>query len=630
MLIGLWIRDVVLIEALDLSIGPGLTVLTGETGAGKSIILDAMGLAVGARADAGLVRHGAAQAAASAVFAPAPDHPVWDLLEEKGLSYARDEDLVLRRTLSADGRSRAFVNDQATGVGVLKEVGEALLEVHGQHETVGLLDARTHRPMLDAFGGLEAKAAKVAEGWRGWREAKEAVAALRDEVARAAAETEELTLRLTELDRLDPREGEETELAEERAVLGAAEKALTDISGAREVFEGLTGRVAGAVRALDRARERALLAGATEAGTAVKRLAEASAALDRTLIEAAEAEAAIDAAAEAFAFEPDRLEKAEERLFDLRGLARKLHVPVEDLPTLRARFAERLQAVEGSEDALKAAEAALAAARAFDFEPDRLEKTEERLFALRAMARKLGVAVELLPARRTDIAASLAAMENADAALAQADARAAASRAAYLAAAAELSAARRAAGDKLAKAVMGELAPLKLDKARFQVAVTPLAEDKAGPTGLDRVAFEIATLPGAPFADLGAIASGGELARFALALKAALAGRGPGPQPLMIFDEVDQGVGGAVADAVGLRLKRLAGEGQVLVVTHSPQVAARADAHWRIAKAGEGARVRTLVEDLPAADREEEIARMLAGAEITDAARAAARALIGA
>src|SRR4051794_29619716 len=404
MLIGLWIRDVVLIEALDLSIGPGLTVLTGETGAGKSIILDAMGLAVGARAEAGLVRRGAAQAAASAVFAPAPTHPVWDLLEEKGLSYARDEDLVLRRTLSADGRSRAFVNDQATGVGVLKEIGEALLEVHGQHETVGLLDARTHRPMLDNFGGLDGVA--VAERWRAWRAAREKVETLRAAVGRSAADLEELSLRLTELDRLDPREGEETELAEERAVLGAAEKALADISTARDVFDGLSGRVAGAVRALSRAHERALLAGATEAGTAVKRLAEASAALDRTLIEAAEAEAAIDAAAEAFAFEPDRLEKAEERLFDLRGLARKLHVPVEALPSLRASFAERLQAVEGSEEALKAAEAALAAARE-----------------------------------------------------------------AYLAAAGDLSTARRAAGDRLAKAVMGELAPLKLDKARFQVAV---------------------------------------------------------------------------------------------------------------------------------------------------------------
>jgi len=565
MLIGLWIRDVVLIEALDLSIGPGLTVLTGETGAGKSIILDALGLAVGARAEAGLVRRGAAQAVASAVFAPSPGHPVWDLLEDKGLSYARDEDLVLRRTLSADGRSRAFVNDQATGVAVLKEVGEALLEVHGQHETVGLLDARTHRPMLDAFGGLEAQAAAVAARWRDWRAAREAVEALRADVTRAAAETEELTLRLAELDRLDPREGEETELAEERAILGASEKALTDISTAREVFDGLSARVAGAVRALNRAHERALLAGAAESGAAVKRLTDASSALDRVLIEAGEAEAAIDAAAGAFEFEPDRLEKAEERLFDLRGLARKLHVAVEELPGLRARFAERLRAMETSEDALKSAEAALAAARE-----------------------------------------------------------------AYLAEAGRLGDARRIAGERLAKAVMAELAPLKLDKARFQAAVAPLAEDKAGATGMDRVTFQIATNPGAPFGDLGAIASGGELARFALALKAALAGRGSGPQPLMIFDEVDQGVGGAVADAVGLRLKRLAADTQVLVVTHSPQVAARAEAHWRIAKAGEGERLRTAVEVLSPSDREEEIARMLAGAEITDAARAAARALIGA
>jgi DNA repair protein RecN (Recombination protein N) len=565
MLIGLWIRDVVLIEALDLSIRPGLTALTGETGAGKSIILDALGLAVGARADSGLVRRGAPQAMASAVFAPSPTHPVWDLLEEKGLSYARDEDLVLRRSLSADGRSRAFVNDQATGVGVLKEVGEALLEVHGQHETVGLLDSRTHRPMLDGFGGLDDLSAAVAQRWRDWREARERIATLRADVARAAAETEELTLRLADLDRLDPREGEETELAEDRAILGAAEKALGDIAAGRELFEGLSARVASAIRALDRARERTLSAGAAEDGRAVKRLAEASAALDRVLIEADVAEAAVDAAAEAFDFEPDRLEKAEERLFDLRGLARKLGVSVEELPILRVRFAERLRAVETSEDALKAAEGELKAARE-----------------------------------------------------------------AYIAAAGKLTAARRKAGDRLADAVMAELAPLKLDKARFRVAVEPLAEDRAGPAGLDKVGFEIATNPGAPFGDLGAIASGGELARFALALKAALAGRGAGPQPLMIFDEVDQGVGGAVADAVGLRLKRLAGNAQVLVVTHSPQVAARADAHWRIAKAGEGERVRTTVEDLTAPDREEEIARMLAGAQITDAARAAARALMDA
>ncbi|WP_374576026.1 DNA repair protein RecN [Phenylobacterium sp.] len=563
MLIGLWIRDVVLIEALDLSIGPGLTALTGETGAGKSIILDALGLAVGARADAGLVRRGASQAAVSAVFAPAPDHAVWAILEEKGLSYRTDEDLILRRTLSADGRSRAFVNDQATSATVLREIGEQLLEVHGQHETVGLLDARTHRPLLDAFGGLAGRGAVVAGCWKDWRAAQARRDELAGQVAQAASEAEELSLRLSELDRLDPREGEEAELAETRAVLGAAEKALADINGAREAFDGLSNRLAQSVRALERARERAVAAGAGEEAPAVARLIAASGAVDRVFSEIQEAEAAIDTAAEAFEFRPDQLEKTEERLFDLRGLARKLNVSVEELPILRVRFAERLRAMETSEDDLKAADAAVAQARA-----------------------------------------------------------------AYLAEAQALSAARRAAGETLASAVMAELAPLKLDKARFRVAVETLAEERAGPTGLDRVAFEIATNPGAPFGDLGAIASGGELARFALALKASLAARGEGAQPLMIFDEVDQGVGGAVADAVGLRLKRLAGNAQVLVVTHSPQVAARAEAHWRISKAGDAEHVRTAVEVLGPVEREEEIARMLAGAEITDAARAAARALM--
>ena len=563
MLIGLQIRDVVLIEALDLSIGPGLTALTGETGAGKSSILDALGVSTGARADAGLVRRGATQAVATAVFAPAPDHRVWALLEEKGLAYARDEDLVLRRNLSADGRSRAFVNDQTTGVGVLKELGEALLEVHGQHETVGLLDARTHRPLLDVYGGLEPRVAATAEAWRVWRAAREAVAALQAEVARTAAETEDLTYRLSELDRLDPRSGEETALAEERAVLGASEKALSDIAAARAALDGLGSKVIGAIRALERARERAVSAGAASDGSAATRLIAASEALNRVLIEADEAQSAVEGAALAFDFEPNRLEKTEERLFDLRGLARKLGATVESLPQLRVQFAARLRAVETSEVALKAAQAELASARA-----------------------------------------------------------------AYLKAAEALAAARQAAGMRLAGAVMAELAPLKLDKARFRVAVEVLTEDRASPLGMDRTAFEIATNPGAPFGDLGAIASGGELARFALALKASLAGRASGPQPLMIFDEVDQGVGGAVADAVGLRLKRLAENAQVLVVTHSPQVAARAEAHWRIAKAGEGERLRTAVEVLTPADREEEIARMLAGAQITDAARAAARALM--
>jgi len=565
MLIGLGIRDVVLIEALDLSIGPGLTALTGETGAGKSIILDALGLAVGARADAGLVRRGAQQAAATAIFALPPDHAVWAYLDEKGLSYARDEDLVLRRALSADGRSRAFINDQATSVGVLKDIGGLLLEVHGQHETVGLLDPRTHRPLLDAFGQLDA--ASVASTWSGWRAARERAEALRDAAGRSAAEIEEITLRLAELDRLAPREGEEAALAEERALLGAAEKALADIAAARDALGGerTTSSLAQAFRALQRAKDRAVQAGVGEDGAALARLTAACEAVDRALVEAQEATAAVDAAADSFDVQPARLEKAEERLFALRAMARKLAIQVDDLPAARADFAARLEAVENSEEVLREAEAAEKAAKA-----------------------------------------------------------------AYLTAAAALTAERRAAGDRLAKAVEAELAPLKLDKARFRVAVEPLSEDRAGPSGMDRVAFEISTNPGAPFGPLEAIASGGELARFALALKATLAGRGGGPQPLMIFDEVDQGVGGAVADAVGLRLKRLAADAQVLVVTHSPQVAARADAHWRISKVGDGDKVRTAVETLTPAARQEEIARMLAGAEITEAARAAARALIGA
>lgn len=563
MLIGLGVRDVVLIEALDLSIGPGLTVLTGETGGGKSIILDALGLATGARADAGLVRQGRSQASASAVFALPPDHPVWACLEEKGLAFERDEDLVLRRQLSSDGRSRAFVNDQPASVAVLRELGALLLEVHGQHETVGLLDPKTHRPLLDAYAGLSTKAA--ADAWRRWREASQAVAALKAEAARAAMEMEELTLRLQELDRLDPREGEEERLAEERALLGAAEKALADISAARDGLGGdsLTARLGQALRALERARERTRQAGASDEGPASRLIGEAAAAVDRAMVEAGEALSAIDAAAEVFDVEPGRLEKSEERLFALRAMARKLGVPVEALPAERLRLAAALRLAEGSGEELKAAEAHKAGARA-----------------------------------------------------------------AYGEAAEALSAARLQAGERLAQAVEGELAPLKLDKARFRVKLERLDEAQAGPTGLDRVAFEISTNPGAPFGGLGDIASGGELARFALALKAALAGRGEGPSPLMIFDEVDQGVGGAVADAVGLRLKRLAGRGQVLVVTHSPQIAARADAHWRVSKSGDGERVRTLVETLDPRAREEEIARMLAGAEITEAARAAARALM--
>ena len=573
MLTALSIRDVVLIEALDLAPDAGLTALTGETGAGKSIVLDALGLATGARADAGLVRRGAAAASTTAVFTLAPGHPAYAYLAERGLEAEGGEGLILRRQLTADGRSRAFVNDQATGVGVLRDLGALLLEVHGQHETVGLLDARTHRTLLDAYGNLRSQARAVAVAWERWREAERAAAALREGAARADADREELALRLAELDRLDPRDGEEEELVGRRALLGGAEKSLEDLADARKAVGGdrLTQNLGQGLRAVGRARDRVAqsdaAAGAGGEGT-LARLTAAADAVDRALTEAHEALAAIDAAAAAFEHEPQALERAEERLFALRAAARKLQLPVDGLPAARLHFAEALRALESGAEALAAAEAAVEAAGSV-----------------------------------------------------------------YRSAAADLTRGRSAAGERLAAAVQGELAPLKLEKARFRVAVEPLAAERAGADGADRVEFQVTTNPGAPFGPLGAIASGGELARFSLALKAALASRGGegAAGPVMIFDEVDQGVGGAVADAVGARLKALAAAGQVLVVTHSPQVAARADAHWRVAKrTGDTAAPTTTVEVLAPAAREEELARMLAGREVTDAARAAARALIGA
>ncbi len=566
MLSTLSIRDVVLIERLDLAVGPGLTALTGETGAGKSIVLDALGLATGERAGAGLVRRGAAQASATAVFNPDPAHPAWALLAERGLDADPVEGLILRRQLSADGRSRAFVNDQAVGVGVLRELGALLLEVHGQHQTVGLLDPRTHRALLDGYGGVAAPVRACAEAWAVLKSARAAVEALQARHQQAGDEAELLATRLAELDRLHPRSGEEQALAEERALLGAAEKAVADVAVARDALGGeqATARLSQAVRAVERARERALTAGANPDGPATVRLAAASAALERALIETLEAVDALESAAQAFDFEPDRLERTEERLFALRAVARRLHVAVDDLPAERVRTAEALRGIESAE---------------------------------------------------------------ADLAAAQADATSA--EAAYAQAAATLTAARSAAGERLAEAVGAELKPLKLDRARFRVALESLPLERAGAGGSDRVEFEVSTNPGAPFGRLGEIASGGELARFALVLKVAAGRGGEGAAgPVMIFDEVDQGVGGAVADAVGLRLKRLAQLGQVLVVTHSPQVAARADAHWRVSKSGDAEQVRTAVEVLAEPAREDEIARMLSGAEVTPAARAAARALI--
>lgn len=566
MLTSLSIRDIVLVEALDLEFGPGLTVLTGETGAGKSIILDALGLATGARADGGLVRGGAAQGRATAVFSPPSAHALWAELREAGLEVEPGEDLVLRRQQGADGRSRAFINDQPVSIATLRGLGERLIEVHGQHETVGLLDAKTHRGLLDDWGDLSGLLRRTRDDWRERAAAMGALEALRAETAKVAADAVDLAAHLAELERLDPRAGEEADLAGERAILGAAEKALADLDDARKSMgsDTLSNKLATACRAIERARQRAAQAGAAEDNPVVVQLDRAAAAMDRTLSEAQEAVAALDEAA-----------------------------------------------------------------RSFDFEPGQLDRAEERLFALRAMGRKLGVAVENLPAERARIAQALHLIEDGAEALRKAEARATEADKTYREAAERLSLTRTEAGGRLAGAVMEELGPLKLDKARFRVAVEALDWERAGPEGRDRVSFEVQTNPGAPWGGLAVIASGGELARFALALKASLAGRTHGSQPVMIFDEVDQGVGGAVADAVGQRLARLAQGAQVFVVTHSPQVAARGSAHLKVSKSETAEGVRSKVEPLDRERREEELARMLAGREITEAARAAARALLG-
>ncbi|WP_122465872.1 DNA repair protein RecN [Brevundimonas lutea] len=564
MLTALSIRDVVLVEALDLDLDPGLTVLTGETGAGKSIILDALGMALGARGDAGLVRSGAKQAQATAEFAGPFPPDLIEALDEGGFTVEPGEPLILRRAISADGRSRAWVNDQPAGVTALRDLGRRLVEVHGQHETIGLLDPRTHRGMLDAYGGLAAEVSAVRSGHERLRVAEGELQALTARAAEAALRRDELSADLEELDRLDPREGEEEALAGERAILGAAEKALADLSQARDLLGGdaLSQKLAAAFRAVDHARQKAVQSGAEPDHPVIQRLTTAAEAVDRALVEATEAVAAVDQAADAFDFDPGRLDKAEERLFALRAAARRLNVAVETLPAARRRIADQLRLIEDGEQALKDARADVEAARAH-----------------------------------------------------------------YDEAAALLSRARAGGAARLAIAVEGELAPLKLERARFRVALEPI-EGRRGPDGAETVRFQVATNPGAPFGPIDAIASGGELARFALALKAALAGR-EGSSPVMIFDEVDQGVGGAVAEAVGLRLARLADTAQVLVVTHSPQVAAKGRSHWKVLKAEDAGAMRTAVAVLDDTPRLEEIARMLAGAEVTDAARAAAKALIG-
>jgi DNA repair protein RecN (Recombination protein N) len=550
MLARLSIRDIVLIDRLDIDFGSGLAILTGETGAGKSILLDAFALALGARGDVALVRDGAEQGQVIAAFEIGQDHPARTLLADNGLSG--EDELILRRVQFADGRTRAFVNDQPVSVQALRALGAALVEIHGQHDERAFVEAATHRGLLDAYGGIEGDAAAVTSLWAQWRECEAAVQSHRADVDRASREAEWLRHAVEELGRLAPQPGEESALAERRAAMMQAEKVADDL---RSTHDGLAGPnspvapLAGAVRRLERR--------AAQAPTLVEPVTKA---IDAALTALDEARLQLEHALQLAEYNPQELEKIEERLFALRAAGRKYNAPVDELASLAHRYESDLGLIDAG---------------------------AERLAALEREAR-------------------------------EASAR-------YRAAAENLSAARRRAAQALDKAVNAELKPLKLERAEFS---TEINSESEGPNGIDRVEFWVRTNPGTRPGPLMKVASGGELARFLLALKVVLADRGSAPT--LVFDEIDTGVGGAVADSIGVRLARLAGGVQVIAVTHAPQVAARAERHYLITKdafaRGEG--VTTRIAELQGERRREEIARMLAGAEITAEARAAAERLI--
>jgi len=553
MLLGLTIRDIVLIERLSLAFRPGLCVLTGETGAGKSILMDALGLALGRRAEAGLVRPGAEQAAVAAEFAVGGNHPASAILDKAGIATDLSGIIVLRRIVTADGRSRAFVNDEPASVGLLRELGDNLVEIQGQGEQRGLLDPATHRELLDAFAEHEIAPTALAAAWRDWRAAQDAAAEAARRLAETRAEEDLLRHEKAELDALAPEVDEEDRLAARRLLLQNAERlgeAISEAIGELDGEGGAQRALARALRRLERARDRAQ-----------GLLDNAAAAAERAANETGEALAALDAAAQALELDPDALEQVEERLFALRALARKHNLAVADLPRLHEAIGIRLAAIETGAEDVVALERAASAAR------DR-----------------------------------------------------------YREAAGLVSRAREHAARRLDAAISAELKPLRLDKARFRTVLTPLPEPDWGEHGCERVHFEVATNPGAPFGALARIASGGELSRFMLALKLVLSGTSS--VPTLIFDEVDSGIGGAVAAAVGERLQRLGSRLQVLVVTHSPQVAARGAHHWRVAKKQGQRETVTSVEELDPDTRQEEIARMLSGSTITAEARAAAASLI--
>ena len=551
MLQSLSIRDIVLIQALDLEFGPGLTVLTGETGAGKSILLDSLGLALGNRADSGLVRQGTEKAQVTASFAsPAPGSKLAVALAENDIDIEPGEPLIIKRSVKADGGSRAFINDQPCSATLLRAVGSQLIEIHGQHDDRGLINPRGHRALLDAFAGVEAAA--VREAFDAWQTAKAALEQAKADVEAAEQDRDYLEHSVAELAKFAPQPGEEQELALERATMMKGEKLTGDLEAIRSAFDGSNGGLASlraAARRLDRIAEDHPL------------LKEALEALDRAIIDAGEAEDKLNEAAAALSFDPQRLDDMETRLFDLRGLARKHRVEPDQLSNLLNELEKKLAAISDGGRTLEELEASLAK-----------------------------------------------------------------SKAAYVAAAEKLRAQRVRAAKALDKAVAGELAPLKLDAARFETLLEELTEEHWNKGGMDRIEFLISTNPGAPLAPLGKIASGGELSRFILALKVALAEE-YGLKSI-IFDEVDRGVGGAVASAIGDRLSRLSKGAQLLVVTHSPQVASKGDAHMLINKSLSGTVSRTDVRALDDEGRRQEIARMLSGADVTDEARAQADRLL--
>ena len=549
MLRQLSVHNIVLVERLELEFETGLGVLTGETGAGKSILLDALGLALGARADTGLVRTGAESASVTAEIELSGAHPVHRLLHAQGIECDPGEPLIVRRTLKSDGGSRAFIGGNAVPAAVLRDAGALAVEIHGQQDDRGLLNPKGHRALLDLFGKLDT--ARVEAAWSDVTRIEADLSQARAEAAAAERDREWLEHASAEIERLAPQAGEETLLAEERAAMQAGLKAGESLSGLDELLGGSDGALP-----LLRQAARRIERGAADHPL----LAEALASLDRAVIEASEAEDRIASAADALSFDPARLEQAEARLFDIRGLARKHRVEADRLAELGEQMRAQLAAIDAG--------------------GERIAELDQKLLAARE---------------------------------------------AYAATAGELSRNRHEAAARLDAAVASELAPLKLDSARFRTAI---GNAEPGPSGTDRVEFEVSTNPGAPFGPLTRIASGGELSRFILALKVALAEAGSAAT--MIFDEVDRGVGGAVASAIGERLARLAEKSQVLVVTHSPQVAARASHHYRIEKAHGPDGTRTNVRKLDEAERREEIARMLSGASITEEARAQASRLLDA